>query len=66
MLSTVVVKFALCDADDAVSHLLRNQAVVVPDDAHHGNVDIGENSVGVRTIAMTPMTRIRMAITTNV
>ena len=37
---------ALCDADDPVSHLFRHKAVVVPDNAHNGDVDIRENICG--------------------
>ena len=41
---------ALGDVDDALRHVLRGQARVLPDDAHHRNVDVRENSVGVREI----------------
>ena len=29
--------------DDAVGHLLRGEALVLPDDGHHRNVDIGKD-----------------------
>ena len=59
-------KRSLCDADDAVAHVFRNETVIVPDDADNGNIDIRENSVGVRTIASTPMITMSMDTTTNV
>ena len=34
---------SLRDADDAVAHVLRYEAVVAPDDADNGNVDVREN-----------------------
>lgn len=34
---------ALGHADDTVVNFLRNQTVVVPDNADHRNVDVGEN-----------------------
>ncbi len=37
---------ALCDADDAVSHLFRHQTVVVPDDTHDWDIDIREDIGG--------------------
>jgi len=60
MLSTVVVKRSLCDANDAIAHVLWDETVIVPDDADDRNIDVGKMSVGVRTIASEP--RITMSM----
>src|SRR5437016_5093446 len=36
-------KRSLRDANDPVGHVLRHEAVIVPDDADHRNVDVREN-----------------------
>jgi hypothetical protein len=36
-------KRSLCDANDAVAHVFRNETVIVPDDAHNWNVDVRKN-----------------------
>ena len=43
MLLTVVVSARSRDGDDAVGHLLRGEALVLPHDAHHRNVDVGKD-----------------------
>ena len=40
---TVVVMDALEEGDDALFHLFGGEAVVVPDNADYGNIDIGED-----------------------
>ena len=34
---------ALGDGDDAVGHLFGGEALVLPDDAHHRDVDVGKD-----------------------
>ena len=36
-------KRSLCDANDAVAHILRYETVEIPDDADNGNVDVRKN-----------------------
>ena len=33
----------LCNANDAVAHILGNETVEVPNNAHNGNVDVRKN-----------------------
>ena len=40
---TVVVMARSKDGDHALFHLFRGEAVVVPDDADHGDIDIGKD-----------------------
>ena len=62
---------ALRDGDDALLHLLRREAGVVPDDADDRDVDVRENvdrrgQRRIRTTARPPMSRTSSAATTKV